>query len=369
MEHEVEPPQSQEELLQTNRRRLSLLEKQAAHFGARADPALLMEIEDLRRSIARLEQSLGFSPPSTPDDTDPLSTPSPGSAKAALRQFKMGWRAVAAGGAAMLFVAALVMLAQFQAKPTTPATQAAPIPSDLPKVTDAAPQLALTSAPTSMTTASAVGESDPPIGTPTKESANLLLQEASAWLIVYAETFAGTVNGWSLGPRSSERVTGNKSIVAGRFLWKATALRDEVWWSTPPGNTDSFTDFSVSIDIKRVSGPQSSYTGLAFHYDNPDNLYAVFVREETQRISLSIYQRGKWEDLLAISTSALKTDQANTIRIIAKDALFVVFVNGEYVGGVTDRRIPSGRIYLITTLAKANESVAFEFDNFELRKP
>jgi hypothetical protein len=220
-----------------------------------------------------------------------------------------------------------------------------------------------------MTTAPAVGESDASIATLTKEGANLLLQETSAWPIVYAETFAGTVTGWSLGPRRSERVTGNRSIVAGRFLWELTALRDEVWWSTPPGNSDSFTDFSVSIDIKRVSGPQSSYTGLSFRYDNSNNLYAVFVREETQRISLSIYQRGKWEDLLATSTSALKTDQANTIRIIAKGALFVVFVNGEYVGAVTDRRISSGRIYLITTLAKANESVTFEFDNFELRKP
>ena len=37
MEHQTEPPQSQEELLQTNRHRLRLLEQQAAHFGARAD--------------------------------------------------------------------------------------------------------------------------------------------------------------------------------------------------------------------------------------------------------------------------------------------------------------------------------------------
>src|SRR5262245_55407312 len=77
MEHQTEPPQSQEELLQTNRRRLRLLEQQAAHFGARADPALLMEIEDLRRNIAQLERSLGVNPQSPQNGTHPRPTRTP----------------------------------------------------------------------------------------------------------------------------------------------------------------------------------------------------------------------------------------------------------------------------------------------------
>src|SRR6266508_34535 len=50
--------QTLEDLLHANQRRLHLLEKQAAQFGAHSDPSLLIEIEDLRHKIANIEQTL-----------------------------------------------------------------------------------------------------------------------------------------------------------------------------------------------------------------------------------------------------------------------------------------------------------------------
>jgi hypothetical protein len=52
-------PSAREALLATKRRRLNLLEQQAAQKGYNAPPEVVMEIEDLRAEIAALEPGEG----------------------------------------------------------------------------------------------------------------------------------------------------------------------------------------------------------------------------------------------------------------------------------------------------------------------
>ena len=60
-----------EKLIQTHKRRLQVLELQAAAFGSSAPPHIVLEIDDLQEKIAALEAQL---PGGVPADTSPAST-------------------------------------------------------------------------------------------------------------------------------------------------------------------------------------------------------------------------------------------------------------------------------------------------------
>jgi hypothetical protein len=49
------------ELLNTKRRRLNVLERQAAQYGRDCPAHIILEIEDLRTEVANLEGQLGLS--------------------------------------------------------------------------------------------------------------------------------------------------------------------------------------------------------------------------------------------------------------------------------------------------------------------
>lgn len=66
-----EQRQHLEGLLQTHFRRLRPLERQVAQFGARTDPQVLNEIEDIRKEILRIQRELGISEASS-DPIDPM---------------------------------------------------------------------------------------------------------------------------------------------------------------------------------------------------------------------------------------------------------------------------------------------------------
>src|SRR6266508_2090058 len=47
-----------EDLLQTHKRRLRVLEKQAAQYGTRTDPQIIMEVEDIQHELVRIRKEL-----------------------------------------------------------------------------------------------------------------------------------------------------------------------------------------------------------------------------------------------------------------------------------------------------------------------
>jgi hypothetical protein len=58
-----EERQHQSELLQAYKRRLHVLEQQAAEFGAQVSPQVVIEMEDLRAKIADINTKLNALPP------------------------------------------------------------------------------------------------------------------------------------------------------------------------------------------------------------------------------------------------------------------------------------------------------------------
>jgi hypothetical protein len=68
-------------------------------------------------------------------------------------------------------------------------------------------------------------------------------------------------------------------------------------------------------------------------------------------------------------SSSISVDKPNNIKIIVKGGYFIFYINGNYVGKVSDTRIKKGQVGLIATSPthKGDECVLV-FDDFKVRQ-
>jgi hypothetical protein len=64
-------------------------------------------------------------------------------------------------------------------------------------------------------------------------------------------------------------------------------------------------------------------------------------------------------------TASLRDKGANRLTVLADGSRYILFINGQYVGGFVDDRLKGGSAGVGIGL-DAGESANFEFDNFEL---
>lgn len=182
-------------------------------------------------------------------------------------------------------------------------------------------------------------------------------------------------NAWGTGTIDDEYVASNQEIVNGKYRWEMEAKQGlvlkEIHEIPVPFDPDSFPyRFSLTADVRRVSGAEDSAYGLLFRCVNHDNLY-YFSVEDSGHAALYALENGGWVELVGQTpTSAPQPGQTNRLTVTADGSRFSFHINGQYIFQANDDRFQTGGgIGLAVELYGAGDEGVFEFDNVELFVP
>ncbi len=185
-----------------------------------------------------------------------------------------------------------------------------------------------------------------------------------AWRILLSDTFDTNMNQWRIGDLQSDFGTSTHTIANGTYRWDMKANQSWIRYHWPA--MSSITDFELTVEGRRVSGSTDSDWGVIFRRSEK-GFYTFEIRN-----TLFVVRRfdGNWTTLINWSSStALRPDGWNQIKVIGKGSQFEFFANGQRVGGTNDSVLTSGVIGLAVTLYETGDEAIVEFDNLELRIP
>jgi len=189
----------------------------------------------------------------------------------------------------------------------------------------------------------------------------------SHWRTVLCDTFDTNVNDWPGGEYSDERITGERSITAGKYRWETDALNDVIWWSIP--DVASVSDFYLTVEARRISGVEDAQYGVIFRRADSNN-YGLFKIEDSQYFKFSLRHEGEWTHVIDwTEAAAIRPGGTNRLTVLAEGSHFTFYINEQYVGEADDDRLSRGQLGLAIELADAGDTAVFEFDNFEMRAP
>ena len=186
------------------------------------------------------------------------------------------------------------------------------------------------------------------------------------WRVVLADTFDSNKNKWTNKSTDDEFAAVDYQVTDGRYVWTATAKQSYIGWVR--ANTKALSDFSLSVEVRQVSGPDTADYGVLFREDEQGNFYYFGMNNEGRFI---LYEyKDEWSTLLDITvTDLVQPGEVNRITVIAEGAQFTFFVNDQYLATFTDEHIAKGGVALAVEMAQEGDQAVFEFDNFELRTP
>jgi hypothetical protein len=189
---------------------------------------------------------------------------------------------------------------------------------------------------------------------------------AGTWRVTLTDTFDSNKNDWLNETADDEFARVNYQVVDGKYRWEVTAHKSFIGWVRASEKT--FSDFSVSVDIQQVSGPDTADYGIIFREDEDGNFYYFGISDNG---FYSLYEyAGEWRPLIEFTeTDLLQPGQSNRITIIGVGSQFTFFINDQYLTYFTDDHIAKGSVALAIEVAEENDEAVFEFDNFELRTP
>jgi hypothetical protein len=191
-----------------------------------------------------------------------------------------------------------------------------------------------------------------------------LLQQADAWPVAIDEKFDDNSINWPTGDGDDPLATIHWEILDGQYRWQATANDPFVWWTSP--DMDSYSNFSLGVDLQQLSGPPDGEVGLVFRL--ADNDYYLFEINASQQYSVYFHNQDGWEALLDWQDSdAISESEPNRLSVIADREFLLLFINEHYLTTLFDTRLTSGSAGVLAGLSASGDRGSWVFDNFTLR--
>lgn len=187
------------------------------------------------------------------------------------------------------------------------------------------------------------------------------------WHTYFCDSFDSMANGWETGSTSYDLFTGVKSIINGKLVWDITRSEGFVHWDWP-FRTSSITDFYVSVDARRVSGPKSSACYGIWFRGNESKFY-IFEICDDQTYQVLLSDGEDWKTLIGWTDSnAIKPDQWNRLSVMAEGDSFEFYINDQLVDSLTNSQSASGKVGIMIEISEGNVAT-IEFDNFVIVRP
>jgi flagellar biosynthesis GTPase FlhF len=202
----------------------------------------------------------------------------------------------------------------------------------------------------------------------TEESADNLLSQASRWSIKLSDTFSNNNNNWHTTTIDSEWGKGSIRVTDGKYRWTYSSAKGSIYraWKY----TVSLSDFYLAVDGQETGASITGELGVVFRNSEAGDFYYFGIHPGSQSYFFYLNYDDEWSPLINYTKfPSIYSDRPNKLSIIARGSQFSFFINDQFATEATDDTLSYGPIGLAIALNNANESSAFEFDNFELRTP
>jgi len=189
----------------------------------------------------------------------------------------------------------------------------------------------------------------------------------SSWPVKQRNSFDANADGWGIHEDSTEYGASTRQVRDGNIILTLDSPRDATTWVG--SELAPVSDFFVSVDIIKLSGPENSYCGMLFGFNNPSDWYSFRVKSD-QSFAISHHTGGNTHRQIAGPTnnSAINKEGVNNVMIFAINGIYRFFINDVLV--YTDNLPVSEGVIDLMAQAPTNPSIIrCGFDNFELRIP
>jgi hypothetical protein len=203
--------------------------------------------------------------------------------------------------------------------------------------------------------------------TATAQAAQAVVFDTSRWAEALFDPFDQNKYDWSIGAYEGSCSTGDRNLLDGRYAWTVTAKSGCIMYNYP--NYQAVEDFYLAVDCQQISGAEDAACGVLLRRMDGDNYYYYFSIGTDQYVRMQAWLETEWTSLLKEKNQAIQPWKVNRLIVLARGSHFIFFVNGQYVAELDDGNIARGKVGLIVNLNHAEDTAAFEFDNFELRVP
>jgi hypothetical protein len=201
--------------------------------------------------------------------------------------------------------------------------------------------------------------------TATADAASSSAEQAAAWRVVLADDFSQNTHNWPLDDSSEAFGPAHARLTNGKYIWTIETRKDVLYSENPP-QLPLVDDFYLTAQARQLDGPRQHDYGVVFRL-NEGSYYAFRILDDRSFV-VDLYRNGLTNLIPATRSDAIHADQPNKLTVVGRDSHFTFFINDKYVGELDDSRLPRGTAGIAFGLA-ANETGAFEFDNFQLRAP
>ncbi|HNB51211.1 MAG TPA: hypothetical protein PK530_04685 [Anaerolineales bacterium] len=184
--------------------------------------------------------------------------------------------------------------------------------------------------------------------------------------ILFTDDFSSNSSGWD----TVRDTTGMTDYDQGGYRIQVLETNTDYWAN--PNNLSVLTDVSVSVEVKKLAGPDDNDFAILCRYVDQDNFYA-FLGSSDGFYGITKVVAGEQQligqDSL-MSTDAITQGEGvmNTLRADCVGSTLTLYINGTQIASVQDTTFASGIVGLMAgTYDTAGTDILF--DNFVVRKP
>jgi serine/threonine protein kinase len=209
-----------------------------------------------------------------------------------------------------------------------------------------------------------------PIETPTRvpRPTNTLAAVSAAptdWTLAFSDDFNDNTHEWIVGSYEDAWGTMTRVITDALYTWNVTALQSVGRWCMP--EITPTTDFYLTVDAQRVSGPLDASYGLVFRHS--DGNYYLFSIRDDGFYNFNLWYGFTWSTVIDwTGTLAIHPGEVNQLAVLAEGTRFTFSINGEQVVEVEDVQLAQGETGLSVLLITPGDAV-FTFERFRLYTP
>lgn len=191
------------------------------------------------------------------------------------------------------------------------------------------------------------------------------------------KTQEDTARNWPIGSRVEvkDATIYTTTLQSDVYRWDTTSTIN-ILTSLPlsvydiPGN--SLTDFTLSVDFKKTSGPDGLPFGIKFRSGGQLEYY-LFQINNQQNYSFSKRTPEERVEFIPRNTrsSAIKPNEWNNLKVVTRGFQIELYINNQLVGRFYDTSYNSGLISLAQSIVVESSSIStsLEIDNFSLKTP
>lgn len=190
------------------------------------------------------------------------------------------------------------------------------------------------------------------------------------WRAITMDSFDDNTNGWVVSQFEDDWGSTRRAIEDGTYRWEIDAEQAVSRWCTPElaGGQAFADDYLVSVEVQRLSGPESAAYGLVLRHT--EGSYYLFSVRDDGYFLFSLWDGTAWQPIIDwTQTLAVVAGDVNQLSAKAEGASFELYINGALVHQAQNSQLGEGEAGLSISTAATDSPAIFQFDNFVVWAP